>query len=145
MIPSDVTLLDWETIEQPGEPEYHDALTIQLMQLIEDGIVTYDNFPMPGLTEEIRQRLWEKFLLRYNWREIGILPIRRWLERLQARCREALQAAVRRCGRRCQRNARGRRMAQVARRVQHLPPDSPWWLRPRLCQQRDGQGIRDHP
>lgn len=92
MIPSDVTLLDWETIEQPGDPEYHDALTIQLMQLVEDGIVTYDSFPMPGLDEEIRQRLWEKFQLRFNWREIGILPIRRWLERLQARCREAAAA-----------------------------------------------------
>lgn len=86
MIPSDVPILDWDTIGSPGMGEYHDAVTITLQELLADPYMseviegrwaTFDAFD-----EEQRARLWQKFRARFDWREIGILPIRRWLDRL---------------------------------------------------------------
>lgn len=86
MIPSDVPILDWDIISSPGMGEYHNAVTITLQELLADPYMseviegrwaTFDAFD-----EEQRARLWQKFRARFDWREIGILPIRRWLDRL---------------------------------------------------------------
>lgn len=86
MIPSDVPILDWDTISDPGMGEWHDVMTITLQELLADPYMaevvegrwaTFDAFD-----EEQRARLWQKFRARFDWREIGILPIRRWLDRL---------------------------------------------------------------
>lgn len=86
MIPSDVPILDWDTIGSPGMGEWHDVMTITLQELLADPYMaeviegrwsTFDAFD-----EEQRARLWQKFRARFDWREIGILPIRRWLDRL---------------------------------------------------------------
>lgn len=86
MIPSDVPILDWDTISSPGMGEYHDTMTITLQELLADPYMseviggrwaTFDAFD-----EEQRARLWQKFRARFDWREIGILPIRRWIDRL---------------------------------------------------------------
>lgn len=86
MIPSDVPILDWDTISSPGMGEWHDVMTITLQELLADPYMsevvegrwaTFDAFD-----EEQRARLWQKFRARFDWREIGILPIRRWLDRL---------------------------------------------------------------
>lgn len=86
MIPSDVPILDWAIISSPGMGEWHDVMTITLQELLADPYMaeviegrwaTFDAFD-----EEQRARLWQKFRARFDWREIGILPIRRWLDRL---------------------------------------------------------------
>lgn len=86
MIPSDVPILDWDTISSPGMGEWHDVMTITLQELLADPYMaeviegrweTFDAFD-----EEQRARLWQKFRARFDWREIGILPIKRWLDRL---------------------------------------------------------------
>ena len=86
MIPSDVPILDWEEVSSPGNGEWHDVMTITLQELLADPYMaeviegrwaTFDAFD-----EEQRARLWQKFRARFDWREIGILPIRRWLDRL---------------------------------------------------------------
>jgi hypothetical protein len=91
---SDIEPLDWENVEQPGEPEYHDVMTIELQQLLSDPYMyeviqarwqTFDAYD-----EEQRTRLWQKFRARFDWREIGVLPIRKWLDRLIARLNEIM-------------------------------------------------------
>lgn len=86
MIPSDMTMLDWDEVSSPGMGEWHDVITITLQELLADPYMaeviegrwaTYDAFD-----EVQRARLWQKFRARFDWREIGILPIRRWLDRL---------------------------------------------------------------
>lgn len=86
MIPSDVPILDWDTISSPGMGEWHDVMTITLQELLADPYMAeiiegrWANFD--AFDEEQRARLWQKFRARFDWREIGILPIRRWLDRL---------------------------------------------------------------
>lgn len=91
---NDIEPLDWEDVEQPGEPEYHDVMTIELQQLLSDPYMyeviqarwqTFDAYD-----EEQRTRLWQKFRARFDWREVGILPIRKWLDRLIARLNEVM-------------------------------------------------------
>ena len=85
MLP-DVPMLDWDEVGSPGFGEWHDTMTITLQELLADPYMaeviegrwaTFDAFD-----EEQRARLWQKFRARFDWREIGILPIRRWLDRL---------------------------------------------------------------
>lgn len=91
---SDIGYLDIEALESAGAPEYHDVMTITLQEIMET----------QGLSDELlrrwasfdafddaqRSRLWTKFRGRFDWREIGILPIRRWLDRLVAKLNEVM-------------------------------------------------------
>jgi hypothetical protein len=66
-----------------------DALTITVNELLEDGIIDYDWWQLgEGVPEEWRARLWTKFVNRYQFREIGILPPARWMARVRARLLE---------------------------------------------------------
>ena len=90
----DIQLLDWESVADPGVPEYHDTMTITLQELLDDPYL-YDVVQQRWQTfdaydEEQRTRLWSKFRARFNWREIGILPIRRWLDRLMGTLNEVM-------------------------------------------------------
>lgn len=86
MIPSDVPILDWDTISSPGMGEWHDVMTITLQELLADPymaeVIEGRWAAFDAFDEEQRARLWQKFRARFDWREIGILPIRRWLDRL---------------------------------------------------------------
>ena len=90
----DIQLLDWESVADPGVPEYHDTMTITLQELLDDPYL-YDVVQQRWQTfdaydEEQRTRLWSKFRARFDWREIGILPIRRWLDRLMGTLNEIM-------------------------------------------------------
>ena len=94
MVIPDIQLLDWGEMEQPGPGEFHDVVTITLQELLEDPYMseviegrwaTFDAYD-----EEQRERLWTKFRARFDWREIGILPIRRWLDRLIGKLNEIM-------------------------------------------------------
>lgn len=91
---SDIGYLDIEALESAGEPEYHDVMTITLQEIMDtQGLsdellrrwASFDAFD-----ETQRSRLWSKFRGRFDWREIGILPIRRWLDRLVAKLNEVM-------------------------------------------------------
>lgn len=89
----DLPYLDLEEVEGPGIPEYHDALTITLMELIETGVLTEDGERWQGwdaYDDEQRARMWQKLRGRFDYREIGVLPVRRFLDRLFARMNEAM-------------------------------------------------------
>lgn len=90
---TDLPYLDIAEIEGPGIPEYHDALTITLMELIEDGVLTEDGDRWQGwdaYSAEQRARMWKKLRGRFDYREIGVLPVRRFLDRLFARMDEIM-------------------------------------------------------
>ena len=87
----DVPFLDWYEVESPGDAEYHDVATITVAELVSDGILTRERWDACDWYDDAqRDRLWNKFLGRYAWREIGILPIRKWLERLSATINEKM-------------------------------------------------------
>lgn len=88
------TLPSWEDFESTDRREYHGAFTITVMQLLEDeGYAAY--FAQKWATfdaydEEQRARLLRKFRGRFDYKEIGLLPVRRWTERLFAKLDEVM-------------------------------------------------------
>lgn len=91
MIPSDVPYLDWDEIQEPGAYEEHGAVTISLHQLMLDDIVNEEWWQgWSAVSEEMRARLWKKFVGRFEFREIGILPPGRWLRRVLAKLDEIM-------------------------------------------------------
>lgn len=60
--------------------EYHSVFSIQLCELINDGWIDFSDssWDFDSYNEEQRNRFWNKFERRYYWREIGIIPPKRW-------------------------------------------------------------------
>lgn len=94
MLPDITTWLDWDELSDAGPDEYHDAVTITLQELLADPDIAeeiqrrWDAFD--AYDEAQRARLWTKFRARYDWREVGILPLRRWADRLFSRLNECM-------------------------------------------------------
>ncbi len=85
----DITLLDWSEIQEPGPYEEHGVTTISLHQLMLDNIVNFEWWQgWQAYSEDVRSRLWKKFIGRFEFREIGILPPGRWLNRVLAKLDE---------------------------------------------------------
>ena len=88
------TLPDWEDFETTDRREYHGSFTISLMQLLEDeGYEAYFAnkwAAFDAFDDEQRARLFKKFRGRFDYREIGLLPVRRWTERLFAKLDEVM-------------------------------------------------------
>lgn len=63
-----------------GKPDFHSVYSIQLCELIEAGLIdfTKEEWNFDSYNQAQRNRLWEKFTNRYYWREIGIIPFKRW-------------------------------------------------------------------
>lgn len=84
---------NWTDFDTVGEAEYHDVTTISLYELADDGIVTIELFADSRIiwySEEVRNRVWDKFLLRYGFQEIGILPPKRWMLRVVSKLAEVM-------------------------------------------------------
>lgn len=88
------TLPSWEEFESTDVQEYHGTFTISLMQLLSDeeyAIYFRDKWALfDAYDDEQRERLYKKFRGRFNYREIGLLPVRRWTERLFAKLDEVM-------------------------------------------------------
>ncbi len=88
------TLPSWEEFENTDVQEYHGTFTISLMQLLADP--DYAAYFMgkwalfDAYDDEQRERLFKKFRGRFDYREIGLLPVRRWTERLFAKLDEIM-------------------------------------------------------
>ena len=86
---NDLPLLDWDAMQQPGPYEEHGVTTISVHQLMLDNIVNEDWWSeWSAYSDEVRYRLWKKFIGRFEFREIGILPPGRWLQRCLAKLDE---------------------------------------------------------
>ena len=88
------TLPSWEEFENTDVQEYHGTFTISLMQLLADpDYETYFTLmweTFDAYDAEQRTRLFNKFRGRFDYREIGLLPVRRWTERLIAKLNEVM-------------------------------------------------------
>ena len=88
------TLPSWEEFESTDVQEYHGTFTISLMQLLSDeeyAIYFRDKWAaFDAYDYEQRERLYKKFRGRFDYREIGLLPVRRWTERLFAKLDEVM-------------------------------------------------------
>ena len=62
------------------EPDYHAVYTVQLCELINANLIDFSlsEWDFDYYDEEQRNRLWKKFENRYYFREIGVLPYKRW-------------------------------------------------------------------
>lgn len=62
------------------EPDWHAVDTIQLGELIEDGVIDLSapDMAFDAYNAEQAARLISKIRGRYYWREISVLPIKRW-------------------------------------------------------------------
>lgn len=67
--------------------DYHAVFSIQLCELINGGWIDFDDtswdfdcYEREGIENdrEQRDRLWKKFMRRFYWREIGIIPPGQW-------------------------------------------------------------------
>lgn len=87
-------LPEWEEFASAGRPEYHGSYTITLVQLLDDeGFAEYFAerwCTFDAYDEEQRARLLVKFRGRFDYREIGIIPVRRWCDRLFAKLDEVM-------------------------------------------------------
>lgn len=89
----DVPILDWDEFDTSLPYEYHDVTTITLRELMESDVVTkaiFDDERIAWISETVRDRVWEKFCMRYEFREIGILPILKWMHRVTGRLSEVM-------------------------------------------------------
>lgn len=72
--------------------DWHAVYTIQLGELIEDGIVDFEGelFDFDAYNDEQKSRLWRKFEARYRYYEIGIIPALRWIQALISKLNEIM-------------------------------------------------------
>lgn len=88
------TLPTWEEFGSTDRESYHGAFTVSFMQLMDDE--DYAAYFMgkwaafDACDEDQRERLLKKFHGRFDYREIGLLPVRRWTERLFAKLDEVM-------------------------------------------------------
>lgn len=74
------------------QPDYHDVFSVRLIELIEDGVVDFstDFWYFDTINDDTRKRIYEKITARYLYREIGILPPRRWMDETIRKLREIM-------------------------------------------------------
>lgn len=72
-----------------SRPDYHAVMTIQLVELVNDGIFSWSRAPLEGcfdglkaLEGNIDERLKAMFIERNQWREISIVPFLQWAQQL---------------------------------------------------------------
>lgn len=71
--------------------KYWSALSIEVGELMDAEIVTHDWFVnFDAFDTEQADRLWQKFVGRYQFREIGILPPKKWMLRVIAKLNEIM-------------------------------------------------------
>ena len=73
-----------EFLHDTGHSEFHSVQTIELGELIESGVFTWERVPWvnAAYSPEQYRRLCEAFELRFWAREIGITPVGLWFKRL---------------------------------------------------------------
>lgn len=68
------------------QDEYHALISVQLDELVADGVFSWDRDPMKGsfdgLGSAVARRMEEALVERYRWEEISITPPGRWMQQL---------------------------------------------------------------
>lgn len=81
----------------PSVPDYHAVLSIQLVELVNDGMFSWNLKPLKGCFDGLKgiegnvdKRLQNMFIERNLWREISIVPPLQWLQQLAYRIKYEL-------------------------------------------------------
>jgi hypothetical protein len=90
-----MAMSDVQPFELEGYTErdrtYWSALSITVGELMDAGMVTEEWFKgFDSFDNEQASRLWQKFVGRYQFREIGIIPPKRWMLRVIAKLNEVM-------------------------------------------------------
>lgn len=72
--------------------DWHSVFTIQLGELIADGVIDFSapEWDFDYFSVEQRNRLYRKIENRFFWREIGVLPVLRWRMELLRKLNEIM-------------------------------------------------------
>lgn len=91
MIPADLDYFDLSSLDNPGPDEWHNVATITVRELIADGIIGPEWWALWDAYDAAqRERMWAKFRGRFDYREIGIIPVGRWRDRVIAKLNEIM-------------------------------------------------------
>ena len=73
-------------------PEFHAVYSVQLGELIMDGLVNFDDsfWDFDSYDKAQRDRHWDKFEARFYWREIGIEPFSQWAWEVKRKLNEIM-------------------------------------------------------
>ena len=79
-------LLRWDEIEQSGPDEFHAVTTLTVRELLSLDVPLFDEMwdvdDIDWYSAEVKERVWRKFVRHFGYREIGILPPGRWMDRV---------------------------------------------------------------
>ena len=90
-------ILHIDDYEPLNIPDYHPVFSVQLCELINDGLIDFsdsswdfDSYEKEENDTEQRDRFWEKFSNRYYYREIGLMPPMVWKHELLRKLNEVM-------------------------------------------------------
>lgn len=89
MLPDDIRPYPYS---EDSYPDYHAVVSIQLIELINDGVVDFNEpeWDYDYYSKDQRDRVYEKVVGRFGYREIGIIPIKEWHARFIALLNEIM-------------------------------------------------------
>lgn len=92
MMLNNVDIYSYDEFEESTRHDYHAVVSVQLIELINDGLVDFSKpeWDFDSYNDEQRNRLYEKVKGRFAYREIGILPYRWWKDRFIATLNEIM-------------------------------------------------------
>lgn len=78
--------------EECHRSDWHAVFTIQLGELVEDGIIDFSDasFDFDAYDEEQRDRIYRKLLERHRYSEVSVVPVLRWKQGVVARLNEVM-------------------------------------------------------
>ena len=82
----DVEVFDYDSFAESTRHDFHAVVTVTLNEYIEDGLVDFEDpsWDFDAFDIEQRNRLYRKVVGRFGYREIGVLPFKRWKARFLA-------------------------------------------------------------
>lgn len=82
----DVDVFDYDEFAESTHHDFHAVVTVTLNEYIEDGLIDFSDasWDFDSFDDEQRNRLYSKVIGRFGYREIGILPFKRWKDRFIA-------------------------------------------------------------
>lgn len=87
-----VDVFDYDEFAELTQSDHHAVVTFTLRELVDDGLVDFSKaaWNFDAYDKAQRDRLYKKVRGRFDYREIGMLPYRRWQERFIAKLNEIM-------------------------------------------------------
>lgn len=87
-----VGIFDYDSFADTEHHDFHAVVTETLNAYIDDGLIDFESsdWDFDSFDSEQRSRLYRKVIGRFGYREIGLLPFRRWKDRFIATLNEIM-------------------------------------------------------